>query len=379
MKIKAKLTNKTIRFYTFIGIFAYSCTLQAGPIEDLQPGHWVEIPDTNLSQVYPSPTPWGKKGPTAIMSAWSGGAYDTQRNRLIVWGGGHVNYAGNEMYAFDIDQLSWFRITEPSPGPTPCELYMFDGQPGSHHTYNMLQYTILTDSLISVSGGGYGSGCDAEFSAIKSITTDKFNFTTNTWTKGSEQPSAGDTIGRVSATDPATGHIWMHGTYGGSKLLEYNPANDEWHIRSNGEYLEIEGAAAIDPVRRLMVVIGRWNSSSGTPRRQIKVWDLTQSLGSSYTPETSGDNTLEFLAGNGFVFDPTINKFVGWNNGSEVYTLDPETWIWEKIDAAPTNTTIPSAEPNGTFGRFRYIPSKNVYIVVNRTTENVYFYRLNNN
>jgi hypothetical protein len=38
--------------------------------------------------------------------------------------------------------------------------------------------------------------------------------------------------------------------------------------------------------------------------------------------------------------------------------------------------TPTSKEPNGTYGRFRYIPSKNVFIAVNRTSENVYFYRL---
>jgi len=32
--------------------------------------------------------------------AWSGGALDTKRDRLVIWGGGHADYYGNELYAF---------------------------------------------------------------------------------------------------------------------------------------------------------------------------------------------------------------------------------------------------------------------------------------
>jgi hypothetical protein len=43
---------------------------------------------------------------------------------------------------------------------------------------------------------------------------------------------------------------------------------------------------------------------------------------------------------------------------------------------APTNTITPTApNQNGTYGRFRYVPSKNVFIVVNSVDENVYFYK----
>jgi hypothetical protein len=37
------------------------------------------------------------------MAAWGGGAHDTKRDRLIVWGGGHGDYGGNELYAFDVN------------------------------------------------------------------------------------------------------------------------------------------------------------------------------------------------------------------------------------------------------------------------------------
>src|SRR5215467_3275959 len=75
----------------------------AGPIEDLQAGYWYEIPNSHVRQFLPNPVPPGN--PAYLMRAWSGGAYDSKRDRLIVWGGGHGDYGGNEIYAFDVNTL----------------------------------------------------------------------------------------------------------------------------------------------------------------------------------------------------------------------------------------------------------------------------------
>jgi hypothetical protein len=43
--------------------------------------------------------------PTSIF-AYSGGIFDTARNRMVIWGGGHSDYMGNEGYAFTLGALS---------------------------------------------------------------------------------------------------------------------------------------------------------------------------------------------------------------------------------------------------------------------------------
>ncbi|MDT8383062.1 MAG: hypothetical protein RRB22_01460 [Gammaproteobacteria bacterium] len=379
MNIKTKQSLFASTKATQIGLFSFLILsanyVSAGPIEDLQPGHWLEVPNTNLSQVYPASIPAetrGNSGPTSIMQAWSGGAYDTKRDRLMVWGGGHQDYGGNELYAFDTNTLAWERITEPSASTPTCENYMPDGQPAITHTYNQIQYSPNTDSFTRVTGGFWGSNCPWDIISQSYEATDIFDIETKTWTRGTQHPSISNSTGLISAVDAATGHIWVHGTYGGGKLFEYNPKKDQWTARSGNRYLEVNATAAIDPERRLMVAVGGYNG-----QRQILVWDLTQKYGNAYIPTTSGDSILENSSASGFVYDPTIKKFVGWTESSSVYTLDPTTWVWEKVDAAPTNTVIPSTKGRGVNGRFRYIPSKNVYILVNRTTENVYFYKLN--
>jgi hypothetical protein len=137
-------------------------------------------------------------------------------------------------------------------------------------------------------------------------------------------------------------------------------------------YLPYYSTAAIDPVRRLLVMVGDASQSPG-----ILVWDLNNPNNPPISPTTQGDSTLQQAQAPGFVFDPVNNVFVGWSGGTAVYTLNPTNWTWTKINPAASNTVTPTAaEGTGTYGRFRYIPSKNAFIAVNRTTEDVYIYKL---
>ena len=62
----------------------------AHPLDSLPPGHWYEVPNSKLTSVNPCPDVFCPPGTiTAVMKAWSGGAFDTTRDRLLVWGGGH--------------------------------------------------------------------------------------------------------------------------------------------------------------------------------------------------------------------------------------------------------------------------------------------------
>ena len=55
---------------------------------------------------------------------WSGGVIDDQNQRLVVWGGGHSDYAGNEVSALNLNGTpSWQSITAPTM-PIP---FVWDG------------------------------------------------------------------------------------------------------------------------------------------------------------------------------------------------------------------------------------------------------------
>lgn len=330
-------------------------------LDTLQPGYWLEIPNSNLSSVSSTQNPPGDQA--GVTDAWSGGLYDTKRDQLIVWGGGHLDYGGNEVYAFSLSELKW-KILRESGQAEQCVTFYSDGSPSSTHSYNSIQYVGSVDRFVYVGGSPYGSNCDQD------SFTSLFNFETNAWERGTDQPDIGHTTGFITAYNPKTGDLWAHGTYGGSKLAQYDPLKNEWTAYGSGEYLEIYATAAIDPDRRLMVAVG-WET--------MVSWDLDNPAQGATNRrfQTSGDSEFEDIAAVGFVFDPVLKKFVGWGGGTSVYVLDPDTWIWTKVDAAPGNGVNPGQQNDrGTYGRFRYVPSKNIYVVVNTTTSNVFAYKL---
>ena len=49
-----------------------------------------------------------------VLRAWSSLAWDSNRAQLILWGGGHANYAGNEIYTWDAESGAWGRASMPS-------------------------------------------------------------------------------------------------------------------------------------------------------------------------------------------------------------------------------------------------------------------------
>jgi hypothetical protein len=181
--------------------------------------------------------------------------------------------------------------------------------------------------------------------------------------------------GSFSAYDQVTGMLYHHGALDEASLVVYDPAEDKWGGPYGSSYVEHYVTAAVDPSRRIMVATGGKDD-------RILVWNIDGlgspvNPGSPSTPGTFGERMLESANAPGFVFDPVSDSFVGWSGGASVYTLDPDTWVWSKIDPATGNAVTPTA-PNemGTYGRFRYIPSKNAFILVNRTNENVFFYKL---
>lgn len=364
------LENTNFSRWARIVICASLCLLASGAaavsLEELPTGHWYEVPNSNLDARFPNPAPPGWTGPRSVMDAWSGGAYDTLRDRLIIWGGGHMDYSGNEIYVFDLETLAWTRLTEPTPDKqvvTNSARYA-DGQPSSRHTYNYLQYSPELDALVSL---GYSAAYGDPSADGNDV--DAFHFDTMRWKVIATKPANGTMIGSISAHDSMTGRLWHHGSLGGG-LAFYDPVENRWSPVVGEHFLEHDATAAIDPERQIMVATG------GGKNNGVFVWDLERP-GSPRVVDTSGPKTMEHARAPGFVYDPVREKFVGWRGGASVYTLNADTWSWEKIDPASGNMTVPTRpNTNGTYGRFRYVPSIDAFILVNHTHENVFVYKL---
>lgn len=335
-----------------------------GPIENLNPGEWYMVPNSRIRDVLPNPIPPGN-GPETIITGWNSGAYDTKRDRYLITGGGHNDYGGNEIYAFDLNTLRWSRIWGPSPNipgtQGSCNEAYSDGSPASRHTYDGLEYLQNLDQFW-VHGGSLYCG-----SGGASVATWTFDFNSLQWSRRANGYQVWE-LEEVSAYDSVTGHVFAAGPASGQVLSEFDPVANRWNIKG-GNAIAYGQAAEIDPTRRRFISMG-----NGGP---VYSFDLSSPTLARQTIAISGDQTMVNARYPGIAYDPVTDRIVGWNGGASVYSLNLDTRTWTKINPAPTNTVTPSNPPGqGTYGRWRYVPSKNVFIVVNSIDENVYIYKL---
>ncbi|WON72637.1 PEP-CTERM sorting domain-containing protein [Nitrosospira sp. Is2] len=95
--------------------------------------------------------------PGAIVRAWSSFAWDSSRGDLMLWGGGHANYTGNEMYVWDGATGSWGRGSLPSR--TDSQGMVLGGTaPQSAHTYDNNIYLPVNDMFLTFGGAASGTG-----------------------------------------------------------------------------------------------------------------------------------------------------------------------------------------------------------------------------
>jgi hypothetical protein len=367
--LKAAFLFLFIFLINFIPLKAF-----AGLLDTLQPGHWYEVPNSKIRPNLPSPLPPGYTGPSSITVAWNGGFFDAVRNRYVVMGGGHGDYAGNEMYGFNLDTLQWSRLWGPTPnsqippiGSAGVEIYA-DGNPSSRHTYSCVQYLPKLDKYFihggSVWGGSGGMGKITWF----------FDPALSTWTQRADISSGcyGGATVPFTAYDPNTGNVYAH-KY--NSLCEYNPLTNTWRKRGGDSKGAAPNATAVfDSKRKQFCLIGGAKGAG-----QTMCYDMTSTATSIplQTIATKGDKTAENASYPGVDYDPISEKIVAWLGGMDVYALDLTTKVWTKVPPASNNTVTPTAPTHtGSHSRWRYIPSKNVFIIVNSIDQNVYAYKL---
>jgi hypothetical protein len=358
--------NTSISRSVFLILTFGLASIKADAIDDILPGEWYAAPSSKMNLVSPLPMPAGITGLTAVMAAWSGGSYDSKRDRLIIWGGGHTDYAGNELYVFDIKTQKWSRLDNPSVnvgGDEQSGVYP-DGRPRARHTYDYVQYVPAIDAFCTFGGSGlYPSGQTG---------TDKthcFNFQTNAWELKGNAPTSG--IGSVSGVDPETGIAWLQGGGNNGGFAEWNSATNTWKthgIYAKGWFEYYSTAAA---GRGKLLALGQG---------KLIQWDLKKPDAPAIDLATVGEAPPASINNSGFTFDTKRGWFVAWNGGTSVYVFEIGAKVWKKVTIAATNKVIPTeAAHTGTYGRFQYVASKDVYVGVNATGEDVYFFRLPTN
>jgi hypothetical protein len=321
---------------------------------------WYQIPNTLMINVCPPGFACQN-----IIPNWNGGVADTARNRLIVWGGGHTDYGGNEVYALDLNNLTFVRLNNPSPANTGgCVDALSDGKPNSRHTYAGLSYVPGLDEMVAT-GGSLACSNGTEANDLWTLSMANLQ-----WTKicGSGNPCGYNNglNGKISAYDPNTKNVYIDDR---DYLYAFNTTSQALsRVTSLSNTLHTN--AEIDPVRKRMYVAGDGaiyyadidpSSSGYGSTTNIALGGCSSPAGSVYP---------------GMAYDPVRDKMVLWSGGNTIY----EITLSGTTPTCSANTSFgggPGAQQgNGTHGRFRYFPSLGVFALVNDASQNAWALRV---
>jgi hypothetical protein len=320
---------------------------------------WLELPDTELSKVCACndgfPEVCANSGCGGIF-AWSSGAYDSLRSRLIVFGGGHSDYFGNELYALSLSDRAMSRLNDPGlPLADECSSSTANGtQAGSRHTYDALLYVAHADRLWTYGGSMTPCGYLSDDTWTYSFADEKWEPHQPTGPKPKAVP------GIVADYDPMSKKIFVHDD---SSLYSYDLEQDAFELLLEDDTIDYHMTGVIDPVARKLVVVGAGS---------VYVYGLDADH-EPVTLETTGADELVGSGYPGLAFDEQSGKIVAWNGGDSAFSLDLASGAWTAL----TSPNGPGdANETGTYKRWRYVPGQSSFVLVNGPSQNAFLFRL---
>jgi hypothetical protein len=323
---------------------------------DLPADSWYTVPNSLMEKYCPTPAVGGNNSCTAVIQSWSGGQFIPDNKQMLVWGGGHGDYYGNEVYAFSIDSLKWSLLTQPSrTAPLTDQDPLPDGNPVARHTYDDLAYIGHSKKMFAFGGSRAGNG----YGTSVTWTLDMNSKTWKNMVPAGTAPH-GACCNMSSDYDPVSKLVIFRDPF---SLFSYDVDNNKWNTLLEWSHSWGPQKGVVVPARRLYFTIG-----SG----EFLVYDIAAKKDVSAAWKTSGGDAIIGGYGPGMAYDNKSDKLVAWSGGG-VYALDLSTKVWSRM----SSTGAPPAQTEwGTYGRFRYVPEENVFILVNDMRENVYFYKM---
>lgn len=186
-------------------------------------GGWVKASTNYFSDAWPTgadAVPGGS--PQGVVRAWSSFAWDTSQGNLMLWGGGHATYAGNEMYVWDGATGAWGRGSLPSKVDLSTGYTIGGTAPSSSHTYDNNLYLPVNNMFVTFGGAAVRTG--SIFETIENGTVRRAG--PYMWDPLKADPAKlGGTTdsGWNTANPPQNGNMWIdrHGSFTGTEPQSY--------------------------------------------------------------------------------------------------------------------------------------------------------------
>ena len=330
--------------------------------KDLPTNHWTEIAGTQLISVAPEPRPPGAEGVTAVVDGYSGAAFDTKRQNLLIWGGGQRAYAGNEIYQFSVAKLKFSRLWGPSPlsamkTANGDEVYA-DSNPVSRHTYGGLAYAENADAFVSMSGMLYPNGGSSKAAW-------QFDLPAAAWS--GPIADANPSFGKLAEYDPVSGRIFAAA---GNSIQEYDPLKKSFVGTYRIGPISYVSTSAVIPKRRIMLILG--GGSLASFNFDTKKFQTLAVSGETQVVKPLARGPYNFYYA-GFTYAEDLDTLLVWDNNGALFSINPNNWAIQKLAISG----VPPAKPvNGMAGRMRYVAGKNLLVLVTHAKRNVHVVKL---
>ena len=319
--------------------------------------------------------PWrGRVGFPAITEAWNSAVFASRYGHsgaMIVFGGGHSNYYGSDVHAFDLGRREWQRLTtgfvtgDPADygeGAIYPDAVYPDGSPLPPHTYDYVQYDEVGNNFLLLKGQTE-LGPNVKAAAIPHL----FNLDTLTWRSGPRHPSAILNSGGFTTWDAKRRLLWGHcGDDGrGNAFIAYSPdgINPDGTLGNWGELHpnKLPGEANHNAMQihpeadSIAVALHARNALARIdPRYPDNAIVPVTSVGAM--PDIHEYAALEYAAGMGSLVycsaaDGAIVYAIDWNAEARWRTLSTPASLDPIADAA-AQSRYPVSRTH-TFGRFR--------------------------
>jgi hypothetical protein len=345
----------------------------------------------------------------AITEAWNGAVFASRfgvSGAMILFGGGHNDYYGSDVHAFDLATRCWSRILdgyvvgrahEYGAGAVYPDAVYPDGSPLPPHTYGYVQYDPVGNDYLLLKGQ-IELGPDVQAAPIPHI----LNLDSLRWRRGPRHPSAILTSGGWTTWDPSRRIMWGHSGDDGNAFLSFSPDGDNgdgtfgsWGVcypkklRNAADH----SAMQIDPVRDIIVVVTRALNGIYAIDPSAPDRDIAPLACAGERPVIAAYAAIEYA--------PNLDQFIYYsaNYGSRIYSITAPfestwsqlvsgTWNWRSVHNQ-RNALDPIADARAvashavnvghTFGRFRVAGYSgiDVAILVRHIDSPVYAMRLN--
>jgi hypothetical protein len=324
-----------------------------------------------------------------ITAAWSSGVADLKRNRLIIWGGGHGDYAGNEIYALDLNTQTMIRLDMPASYCTNCETNP-DGSAAARHTYGGIDYIPTMDKMYVHGGGLWGDGSINSVGVATWLLDFPTLVSNGTSATGGGPPNSWTHMNPLNGTDNPNGVSQVQAAYesasaydpigdavyyvdGNNRFWKYIPFNNtQTELNSFYTGASMKASAVVDPIRKKFYLIG-----SGVGFYSADLTQATPSIASIVTP--TGCSTLAGAGYPGLEYDPVQDKIIALlGDGPNVTIFDPVAMSCtvQTYSSGPPALSAMAGGQSGVFGHFRYFPTLGVFAYYQDTTQNGWVLRM---